>query len=196
VQDSINAGADVVTFSGDKLLGGPQAGIIAGKRELIHRIRQNPLTRALRIDKMTLAALESTLRAYRDETKALQDIPTLRMLTMTYDEIKIRAVKLAEMLDQIAPEGLEHTLLDLSSKAGGGSLPLLELPSCCIGLKLGKMSVNALEKKMRARNPAIMGRIENDLFIIDPRTLQDDEPELICRALVETAAQATEEQKG
>ena len=183
VQDSVSSGADVVTFSGDKLLGGPQAGLIVGKKSILERVRQNPLTRALRIDKMTLAALEATLRMYRDEEKAVRTIPTLRMLTMDLSEIVNRASRLAEGLNGIGDSRLQVTLIDLSSKAGGGALPLLNLPSKCLKLKIEDMPVNTLEQHMRRNTPPIIGRIEDDGFVLDPRTLRDDELPIIQSAL-------------
>lgn len=181
VQDSVKAGVDIVTFSGDKLLGGPQAGIIVGKKKYIDQIKKNPLTRALRVDKMTLAALESTLRLYRDEEKAVKTIPTLRMLTMPVEKTEEIANRIIDTLKTI--KGIENeidfSLLDLSSRAGGGSLPLLNLPSKCVGITIKGLSASALEKKLRLNTPAVIGRIEDDTFIIDPRTIQDDEPELI-----------------
>ena len=179
VQESVTAGADVVTFSGDKLLGGPQTGIIVGKKVLLEQIKKNPLARALRIDKLTLAALEVILRLYRDEAKAVRKIPTLRMLTMDINEIGQRASKLLESLKGIAASRLQIDLMDLSSKAGGGALPLLELPSKCLKIKCEGLSANALEVAMRKNSPPIIGRIENDAFIMDPRTLQDEELPII-----------------
>ena len=182
VQDSVAAGTDIVTFSGDKLLGGPQAGIIVGKKSIVDLIKQNPLARALRIDKLTLAALESTLRLYRDEEKAVNMIPTLRMLTMNIDDIETRAANLVEELKNIGISRLDIELFRRSSKAGGGALPLLELPSRCLGIRVRGMSANALEKNMRANDPPIIGRIEDDAYIMDPRTLKDDDLPTIRKA--------------
>ena len=168
VQESVATGADVVTFSGDKLLGGPQAGIL-------DRIKQNPLTRALRIDKLTLAVLESTLRLYMDKDKAIAAIPTLRMLTLPYDDIAKKADRLGNILENIDDARFSIKLIDLSSRAGGGALPLLDLPSKCVGVKVEGMSVNVVERYMRNNIPPIIGRIEDDLFIIDLRTIQEDE---------------------
>ena len=179
VQESVAAGVDVVTFSGDKLLGGPQAGIIVGKKQIVDRIKQNPLARALRIDKMTLAALEITLRLYRDEDQAIRRIPTLRMLTMDPGELESRAAGLAEALTAIGGARLEIARIERSSKAGGGALPLLELPSKCLRIKIQGMSANKLEKSMRLNSPPIIGRIEDDGFVIDPRTLLDDDLPII-----------------
>ena len=182
VQDSVAAGTDIVTFSGDKLLGGPQAGIIVGKKSIVDLIKQNPLARALRIDKLTLAALESTLRLYRDEEKAVNMIPTLRMLTMNIDDIETRAANLVEELKNIGISRLDIELFRRSSRAGGGALPLLELPSRCLGIRVRGMSANALEKNMRANDPPIIGRIEDDAYIMDPRTLKDDDLPIIRKA--------------
>lgn len=182
VQESVAAGTDIVTFSGDKLLGGPQAGIIVGKRSIVDRIKQNPLARALRLDKMTLAALESTLRLYQDEAKAVEMIPTLRMLTMKTSDLETRAVQLAKDLQQVDPTRVEITIMERSSKAGGGALPLLELPSRCLGIMIDGMSPNALERSLRQNKPPIIGRIENDVFIIDPRTLLDADLPVIVQA--------------
>jgi L-seryl-tRNA(Ser) seleniumtransferase len=188
VQESITAGVDVVTFSGDKLLGGPQAGIILGGKAYIDRIKANPLTRALRIDKMTLAALEATLQLYRDEHKALQQIPTLRMLTLPPAIIEARGADLKTRLERISGGRLDVEVMDLSSKAGGGSLPLLNLPSRCIGVFVKGMSANGIELWMRRYTPPIIGRIENDRFIMDPRTLQEEELELIEKAFADMLA--------
>ncbi len=185
VQESLAAGVDVVTFSGDKLLGGPQAGIILGNETHIERIKANPLTRALRIDKMTLAALEATLHLYRDEPTAIQQIPTLRMLTLPLTVIEARAADLRHRLEAISNGRLVVDAMDLASKAGGGSLPLLNLPSRCIGVSLADMTANDIERWMRQYTPPIIGRIENDRFVLDPRTLQEEELEIIQKAFAE-----------
>ena len=182
VQDSVASGTDVVTFSGDKLLGGPQAGIIVGKKSIVERIRQNPLARALRIDKLTLAALETILRLYRDEEKAVRMIPTLRMLTMNIEAIEERSSKLAEELRAVGQSQLDISIIERSSRAGGGALPMMELPSRCLRIRLEGMSANALEKRMRGYQPPIIGRIEDDAFIVDPRTLDEDDLPIIKKA--------------
>ena len=182
VQDSVASGTDIVTFSGDKLLGGPQAGIIVGKKIVVERIKQNPLARALRIDKLTLAALESTLRLYRDEEKAVRMIPTLRMLTMKIGAIEERASRLAEALTAVGKQQIEINIIERSSRAGGGALPMMELPSKCLRIQITGMSANALEKQMRGNQPPIIGRIEDDAFIMDPRTLEEDDLPIIGKA--------------
>jgi L-seryl-tRNA(Ser) seleniumtransferase len=179
VQESVGAGADIVTFSGDKMLGGPQAGIIVGKKEMVAKIRQNPINRALRIDKLTLAALESTLRLYRDPEKAVDTIPTLRMLTRRFRDIEAQAEKLSEMLNALNDSRLSVELMNLSSRVGGGALPLQELPSKCVGVRFRNMSANAIEKRMRGNTPPIIGRIEEDFFVMDLRTVALDELSII-----------------
>jgi L-seryl-tRNA(Ser) seleniumtransferase len=179
VQESVKAGADIVTFSGDKLLGGPQAGIIVGKKNFIEKIKNNPINRALRIDKLTLAALESTLRHYRNIEKEMDAIPTLRLMTLPLDHIESNAKTLFEMLENIDDPRLSVSLIDIFSRPGGGSLPLLKLPSKGVGVKVQGISTSAVEKQMRNNECPIIGRIEEDLFIMDLRTILDDELQLI-----------------
>jgi len=179
VQESVKAGADIITFSGDKLLGGPQAGIIVGKNNIIEKIKKNPINRALRIDKLTLAALESTLRHYRNIEKEMDTIPTLRLITLPFDHIESNAKTLFKMLENIGDPKLSVSLIDIFSRPGGGSLPLLKLPSKGVGIKVEGISANALEKQMRSNEYPIIGRIEEDLFIMDLRTIIDDELQLI-----------------
>jgi L-seryl-tRNA(Ser) seleniumtransferase len=183
VQAAVATGAHVVTFSGDKLLGGPQAGLIVGRKAIIDQIKANPLTRALRIDKLTLAALEATLHLYRDPATAIDRIPTMRMLLMPKPEIERRANQLKQRLEQLDFPQLSVHLCDLPSKAGGGSLPLLELPSCCVGIKITAVSANAIEKRLRQNKPPIIGRIENDMYLFDPRTVLEDEVDIIAAAI-------------
>lgn len=192
VQESLAAGVNVVTFSGDKLLGGPQTGIILGDASHIDRIKANPLTRALRIDKMTLAALEGTLRLYRDEQQALRQVPTLRMITMPLRVIQAQAAELKSRLEGLSGRAITVELLDYSSKAGGGSLPMLDLPSCCAGVAVEGISANAVERWMRNYTPPVIGRIENDRFIMDPRTLQEEELDIIEKAFADMLTHLTE----
>lgn len=182
VQESVKAGADIVTFSGDKLLGGPQAGIIVGKNNIIEKIKKNPINRALRIDKLTLAALESTLRHYRNIEKEMDAIPTLRLITLPFDHIESKAKTLFEMLENIGDQRLSVDLIDIFSRPGGGSLPLLKLPSKGVGVKVQGISANTIEKEMRNNEFPIIGRIEEDLFVMDLRTILDDELQLIKNA--------------
>ena len=175
VQASVRAGTDIVTFSGDKLLGGPQAGILVGRRQWIDRIRANPLNRAVRIDKMTLTALESTLRLYRDESQAVEAIPTLRMLTEPLAVTAARAERLAARLEALADSSLTVETAAATARAGGGALPRLEIPSRCLRAALRGRSAQKIERFMRYRQPPIIGRIENDRFVMDLRTVQENE---------------------
>ncbi len=179
VQETVAAGADVVTFSGDKMLGGPQAGIIVGRKDALERIKKNPVNRALRIDKMTLAALEATLHLYRDESRAVSAIPTLRMLTLPQKLIANKAKRLRNRLKKQEDDRLEAVIIDASSRVGGGALPLQELPTRCVGVRIKGFSANRIERIMREAAPPIIGRIENDLFVMDMRTVQDEEIAMI-----------------
>jgi L-seryl-tRNA(Ser) seleniumtransferase len=183
VQESVSAGVDIITFSGDKLLGGPQAGLVVGKKTCIDRIKKNPITRALRIDKLTLAALESTLRLYRDDETAVQTIPTLRMMLQPIASLEEKARRLKKMLESTGCSRLTVASLDIVSRPGGGTLPLLELPSKGLGISVDGLSANAIEKSLRLSSPPIIGRIEDDRYVLDMRTLQDDELEIIRGAL-------------
>lgn len=182
VQESVSAGADLVTFSGDKLLGGPQAGIIAGSARWIREIRSNPLTRALRIDKMTLAALEATLRLYRDPEQAIREIPTLRMITMTETACARRAEELKDRLVALGLPGFEIRCIPAASRAGGGSLPILDLPSRCVAIRPDGITAAGLERFLREYETPIIGRIEADCFLMDVRTLQEGETDRIITA--------------
>ncbi len=182
VQESVAAGVDVVTFSGDKLLGGPQAGIIVGKKDVIDRTKKNPITRALRIDKLTLAALETTLRHYRNIDREIDSIPTLRMITLPLGHIEKKAEELAKLIENTGDSRISVFLVDLFSRPGGGAFPLQKLPSKGVGVKVQGISANAVEKKMRGNEIPIIGRIEEDRFIMDLRTIQDDELPIIGKA--------------
>lgn len=190
VQDTVAAGVDIVTFSGDKMLGGPQAGIIVGKKQYVERIKHNPLNRALRIDKMTLAALEATLRFYRDETEAVRAIPTLHMLTMPLNMIVNRARRLKNRLKRLGDSRLDLVVFDGSSRVGGGSLPLQEIPTKCLGIKIEGLSANTIERLLRKATPPVIARIEEELIVMDLRTVQEEEIAMIAdtvkRVLLET----------
>lgn len=175
VQEAVATGVDVVTFSGDKLLGGPQTGVIAGSRRMLEQVKQNPITRALRIDKLTLAALEATLRLYRDKSSALDLIPTLRMLTMPANVIETKAERLLESLRLLNDERLEVRTFEAVSRAGGGSLPMLQLPSRCVGVKITGVSASRIDAWLRAYHMPVIGRIEAEFFMMDVRTVQERE---------------------
>ncbi|MDK9707301.1 MAG: L-seryl-tRNA(Sec) selenium transferase [Desulforhopalus sp.] len=175
VQQIVHAGVDVVTFSGDKLLGGPQAGIIVGKRDVIDRIKKNPLNRALRIDKFTLAALESILREYLDLDKALKNVPTLAMLTASAAELKKRAQRVARRLTKKLGEKCRVATIPTVSRVGGGALPEFSIGSWAIALEPAAMTLNTFEAMLRRLTIPIIGRIENDRFLLDVRTIQERE---------------------
>jgi L-seryl-tRNA(Ser) seleniumtransferase len=184
VQEAIAAGTDVVTFSGDKLLGGPQAGIILGKKELINGIKANPLNRALRIDKLTLAALESTLIAYLSEGGAIQEIPTLRMLTIPLEELRKRARRLERLLKGETNRASIEMIKE-NSQVGGGSLPLQNLPTWAVAVKPHKARVEALEAELRNQDPPIVTRISDDQIILDPRTIHADELKTVAQGMTQ-----------
>ncbi len=180
VQASVAAGIDVTTFSGDKLLGGPQAGIAVGKKAFIDKMKKHPLARAVRIDKMTLAALEATLKVYFDEADAAREIPTLAMLYAPLDELKKRADDLAARLEAIAGDSVAVSSEADTSKAGGGALPLAELPTAVVALLPRRISVNKLEKTLRGSAVPVIGRISGGRLLLDVRTiLPADVPDII-----------------
>lgn len=177
---SIASGADLVSFSGDKLLGGPQSGIIIGKAEHIDRLRKHPLYRALRVDKLTLAALEATLDAYRRET-ATEEIPVLRMLSMTSAEIEARAKRLVRLFGekQFDIQNLKFEILDGVSAVGGGAAPAVEPATALIAISHKTRSAPRLEHLLRSSQPPVIARIVNDRVMIDLRTVaESDEAEL------------------
>jgi L-seryl-tRNA(Ser) seleniumtransferase len=178
--ESLKAGADVVTFSGDKMLGGPQAGVLAGRREVLDRIRKNPLFRALRVDKLTIAALEATVGLYlRGE---LDQVPALRMMRLTRDQIAARAERLAERLRALPGFGVE--LEDGESVIGGGSTPGQSLPTCLLAVTHRERPIEQLEAALRSRKdgPPVIARIERDRLLLDLRTVFADQDEEIARA--------------
>jgi L-seryl-tRNA(Ser) seleniumtransferase len=175
VQEIVKAGVDVVTFSGDKLLGGPQAGIIVGKKDAIAQIKRNPLNRALRIDKFTLASLESVLREYFDLNQALSNIPTLSMLTITLEKLKGRAQKIQRRLKKKVDTHCNIQIVPTVSRVGGGALPEFGIDSWAIDLEPLNMKLSHLENRLRTLSIPIIGRIENGRFLIDVRTVQDQE---------------------
>jgi L-seryl-tRNA(Ser) seleniumtransferase len=179
VQQIVKAGIDVVTFSGDKLLGGPQAGLIVGKKEIIDRIKRNPLNRALRIDKFTLASLEAVLRCYYDLDQALTSVPTLRMLTQHVELIKKRAKKLIRRIRPEIPPACSVSLRPTMSRVGGGAMPEHGLASWAVAFRPAQTSLSAMEQGLRKLSLPVIGRIEDETFLLDMRTVSDEEiPEL------------------
>ncbi|WP_457571976.1 L-seryl-tRNA(Sec) selenium transferase [Desulfovulcanus sp.] len=183
VQQVIKAGVSVVSFSGDKLLGGPQAGIILGQKEFIDKIKKNPLNRAVRIDKMTLAALEATLRLYLDMDLAREKIPTVNMITLSEQELKQKARRLKNRLNRRLKDNLELKLIPNHSRVGGGAFPEQDLPTTLVGIKPKQMSIEDLKNKLLHTEPPLVGRIEDDYFCLDPRTIADGEYNLVCDAI-------------
>jgi len=175
VQQAVDSGVDVLTFSGDKLLGGPQAGMILGKTACLDAIRSNPLARALRIDKLTLAALDGTLRQYLDLDKAVKNIPTLWMLTQPLAEISRKAELLSSGFDRIGDPSLSILVLDDTSQSGGGALPLGNFPTRTVSLRHTRLSANQIESRLRLGKPHIISRIKESRVLFDPRTLNDEE---------------------
>jgi L-seryl-tRNA(Ser) seleniumtransferase len=175
VADSVRAGADVVCFSGDKLLGGPQAGILVGRRHLIERIRQHPLMRALRVDKLTYAALEATLIEYA-AGRAVDTIPVARMLSITVSEIERRAHAVATRL---AARGWGTEVIEGSSTIGGGSAPGIVVPTRLVALTRAGESAAAIEAALRLRRPPVIARIDRDRVVLDLRTVDPTEDEIL-----------------
>jgi len=184
VSQVIRSGVDLVTFSGDKLLGGPQAGIIVGREKLIGRIQKNPMMRALRIDKMTFAGLEATFMQYLDEERAIHDIPTLRMLTDPQEIIKKRAKKIFSALKKSIAAVAELEILPDRSRAGGGSLPETDFPTFVVSIRPLNQSVNALERALRLGTPPVIARIKENVLLIDARTVQDKEVKVLVNCVI------------
>lgn len=183
VQQVVAQGADVVSFSGDKVLGGPQAGIIVGRKEYIDRIKKNPINRTMRIDKMTLAALEATLRLYLDMDEARNQVPTLKMITASQQSLKSKARRLADAVRDELGELAEVGMRKGMSRVGGGSFPEYDLPGTMVTVALKGLSAADLRKALLDTDPPLVGRIEDDMFLLDPRTLTSTELKLAAAAL-------------
>lgn len=183
VLEYLDAGADLVTFSGDKLLGGPQAGIIVGKRVLIEPMKSHPLLRALRLDKLTLAALEGVLSLYQDQRRALEQIPALRMLTLGAEELAARAGAVARKIRRALGSAITVRTVSGASRAGGGTFPLLELPTTLVAIAIAGMTSQCLEERLRSNEVPIVGRISRDQFLLDPRTMTDSDISVVIPAL-------------
>jgi L-seryl-tRNA(Ser) seleniumtransferase len=175
---AIASGATLVLMSGDKLLGGPQAGIILGKAAMIARLRKNPLTRALRVDKLTLGALEATLRIYLDPARALREIPVLSMLTETVAQIESRARAIAARLES---RGVDAEVIVSASSVGGGAFPTVEIPSRAIAIA---HDATAFEERLRRGEPAVIGRIADGRLLLDLRSVQPREDAALTTAIV------------
>jgi L-seryl-tRNA(Ser) seleniumtransferase len=185
VQDSVAAGADVICFSGDKLLGGPQCGIVIGKRDVIERMKNNQLTRALRCDKMTFAVLEATLRLFLDEKKLFAEHPVLRMLTMPMNEIRSRCERLKESLTVVLPAEASIAVEEDSSEVGSGSLAAVSVPTWVVSLAISSIHAEEMARKLRVAQTPVFGRIKEQKFLLDGRTIRDDEVELVAESFKE-----------
>jgi len=176
VADAVAAGANLVIFSGDKLLGGPQAGCLAGDADLIVRARRNPLARALRADKLTLAALEATLGLYHDPDRALREIPVLRMLTMSPEELQVRASRLQKAVEASwGPVGGRATLVAGQSAVGGGAFPGAVLPTTLVAIDPGPLGATGIALRLRLGTPPVIARVEAGRVMLDPRTVPEAE---------------------
>ncbi len=185
VQESLKKGVDIVTFSGDKLLGGPQVGVIVGKKEYIQAMKKNPLTRAFRVDKFTISALEATLRYYMDEEVAIREIPTLAMLTMALEEIEKKAIELKwRMNEKIRDHSIKIDIEDNFSEVGGGSLPLEKLSTKCIVLTLDNLSTGEFEKNLRKFHIPIITRLYKDRVYMDLRTIKEEEFDMVVEGII------------
>jgi L-seryl-tRNA(Ser) seleniumtransferase len=183
VQDSVAKGADIITFSGDKMLGGPQCGIILGKEKIISAIKANQLARALRVDKLTLFALQETLSLYRDEKKAIQQIPTLRMICQSYQSVCRRAKKLLNMIGRVDNTNISLRLCDGFSRVGGGAMPLEEIRSRILCISPGRLSAPYIVNLLHSYNPPIIARLEKDQVLLDVRTIQEKEVKIVAEAI-------------
>ncbi|CAI8405516.1 MAG: L-seryl-tRNA(Sec) selenium transferase [Halieaceae bacterium] len=184
-QQTLRNGADLVLFSGDKLLGGPQAGVIAGRKDLIAQIKQNPLKRALRLDKMTLAALEATLKLYRHPTDLLQALPTLRLLTRCVEDIQAQTTRLAPIISDALGERYRVASVAVASQIGSGSLPQEILPSAALAIRATDQrdeTLRTLSEDLRACRKPIVGRLKNGALLLDLRCLAtSDEDDFIAQ---------------
>ena len=179
----LEQGASLVCFSGDKVLGGPQAGLIAGKRELVEKIKKHPLTRAVRVDKFTLAALEATLRLYLQPELALERIPTLAMLTISREALAKKAASMLRLLRTTLKGLARCRLAEGSSRVGGGAFPEQELPTQLIAVQPNTVSAQKLKQRLLAVSPPVVARLEEGMLLFDPRTISLEEARSISRSL-------------
>lgn len=161
-------------FSGDKLLGGPQAGIIAGKKKYIEKMKKHPLARALRVDKMTFAAMEETLKKYRSKDTALRDIPVLHMITESSESMRMRAQRLAGEINAANPE-LALEVVDVEDQIGGGSAPMVFLPGYAVAVTSANSSAQSIERQIRRQPVPVIARIHDDRLLLGVRTFTDEE---------------------
>jgi L-seryl-tRNA(Ser) seleniumtransferase len=183
VADVLSTGIDLVTFSGDKLLGGPQAGILLGRRGVLERIQRHPLNRVLRIDKLTLAALEATLSLYRDPWRSRTRIPTLAMLSLPAGTLRNRAQRLARRLKEILPPSFSVSVSPVTGRTGGGAMPMDPVPGVGVRLSCTDLPADEILSRLRRASPPVIARIEQDEVILDVRTLRKGEDRLVAQAM-------------
>ncbi len=185
VQNSLKAGAAVACFSGDKLIGGPQAGVIVGKEDLIKRIRKNPLARAFRIGKMTIAGMEATLRLFRSPEKLRERHPIYRMFSLTLEDVETRANKVLRALQKKILGGAKFSIQEGGSQVGSGSVPVQTIPTKLLAVRPKALSAENLARSLRHYKPAIFPRVQNEAVLLDFRTIQEDEDKVVVDALFE-----------
>jgi len=190
VKESLKAGISIVAFSGDKMLGGPQAGVIAGSKELVERAKKNPLMRALRVDKLTYAAMESTLRIY-ERNAAQSEIPVIRAITASREEIELRAARFAAKIGEITSGRLRASLHQGESMTGGGSAPEIGLPTVLVAIESEEMSAAEIEERLRRHQIPVIARTERDRVMIDLRTVAREEESIILDAIAALTQPAT-----
>ncbi len=183
VKAVIDEGVDIVSFSGDKLFGGPQAGIIAGRKRYIDRIKKNPLTRALRLDKMTIYALEQTFRKYLNVRDAVKTVPALNMMTAKKERVRRRCEKLLNALKDLQINGLSFSMREDFSCVGGGALPLEKIATYVIIVNSKKVSSSKIAKRLREHVTPVIARVNNDNVILDMRTVLPKEEKIIIEAV-------------
>jgi L-seryl-tRNA(Ser) seleniumtransferase len=183
VEESVRAGVDVACFSGDKLIGGPQSGVIVGKAEVIERMRKNPLARAFRIGKMTIAGLEGTLRLFLNRGRLREEHPTYRMLSLGVEVLEGRAQAVAEGLQEVVGDGAEVGVVDGGSEVGSGSVPTQTIATKLLSIRPASQSAESLARRLRRNEPPIFARIEKDAVLFDFRTIQPEEDALVREAL-------------
>jgi len=186
VPEVVAAGVDLVTFSGDKLLGGPQAGVVVGRRELVGRLKKNPLNRAVRIDKLTLAALEATLYLY-DAGRALEAVPTLRLLVEPLAAVRRRARRVLRLLPAELRRRLAATVVEDRAQVGGGALPTVALPTAAVALGASAAEARALDEALRRAEPPVIGRIVDDRLLLDCRTVLPTQVRTLAAAIAAAA---------
>lgn len=182
VPASLATGIDVILFSGDKLLGGPQAGIIAGKAEWIKKMKKHPLARAIRVDKMTFAAMEETLKKYRDEKVALRDIPVLSMISASPEEMKAKAERLLKVIEE-KTGGYSLEVAAVEDQIGGGSAPMVRLPGYAVSVTSDSCTTKAIERLLRKSSIPVIARINDDRLLLCVRTIMEDEFDAVAEAL-------------